>query len=493
MKNFKYTFLIIAVVIFTGCGKDFLDKGLLGELEETSFMQTEADAVLATNAIYNTLRDWRYHEGFPILDIMSDDATKGSNPSDAIQIQAFEKFTYTSDDEAVSGWYQTLYLAIKRANLVIERAPDIEMDEPLKLRLIAEARFLRALTYFSFVRGYGGIPIVTTTNPERKIPRNSADEVYSLIIEDLLYSVENLPERSEYNAQDMGRATKGAAKGLLAKVYLFRNDFVNAEKYALEVINSGQYSLDPDFGHVFSKGGEFGPGSIFEIGALPEGFGQGGQQYGNTQGVRGSPNRGWGFNRPSWDLIQAFEPGDPRLDATVIFLGEELDGILISGDGSTPDTTYTDPSKTTVLEIECYNQKVWVPGTTAQESWDFNVRILRLADVLLMAAEALNENGKPAQALVHLNRVRERARGGNPGILPDITEQDQAKLRSLIWHERRMELALEQHRFFDLVRTGQAGTVLGPLGFITGKHEILPIPQSEIDLSEGTLTQNPNW
>ncbi|MEZ4771802.1 MAG: RagB/SusD family nutrient uptake outer membrane protein [Bacteroidia bacterium] len=493
MKNLLYIILTFGAVLLSACSGSFLDKGLLGELEETNFMKSESDAVLATNAIYNTLRDWRYHEGFPILDIMSDDATKGSNAADGIQIQAFEEFTYNPNDESVSGWYQTLYLAIKRANLVIERAPDIEMDESLKQRLIGEAKFLRALTYFSFVRGYGGIPIVTTITPERKLVRNTAEEVYDLVIEDLLYSIENLPERSEYEGIDMGRATRGAAKGLLAKVYLFKGDFTNAEKYALEVINSGQYSLDPDFGHVFSKGGEFGPGSIFEIGALPEGFGQGGQQFGNTQGVRGGPNRGWGFNRPSWDLINSFEPNDPRLDATVIFIGEELDGILITGDASTPDTTYTDPSKTKILEIECYNQKVWVPGTTPLESWDFNVRVLRLADVLLMAAEALNENGKAGEALTYLNEVRARARGGNPSILPDVTETDQGKLRKLIWKERRAELALEQHRFFDLVRTGEAPAVLGPLGFVAGKHEILPIPQSEIDLSEGTLTQNPNW
>lgn len=456
-------------------------------------MQTEQDAILATNAAYNILRNWRYQGGFPIIDIMSDDASKGSNPSDAIQIQAFEEFTFTPDDAAVSGWYTTLYEGIKRTNLVIERTPDIAMDEALKSRLIAEARFIRALTYFKMVRAYGGVPIVTTTNPERLLPRNTAAEVYDLIESDLLAAIGALPERSEYPAEDLGRATKGAARGILAKVYLFQQDFANAEKYALEVINSAQYSLDPDYAHVFTKDGEFGPGSIFEIGARPENFQNGGNQYGNTQGVRANPNRGWGFNRPTWDLITSFERDDPRMDATVIFVGETIDGITIGGDSSTPDTTYTDASKTQIKEIESYNQKVWTPGTGPLESWDANVRVLRYADILLIAAEALNENGKTQDALRYLNQVRARARGDRTDILPDVTETDQAALRQLIWRERRSELALELHRFFDLVRTGRAATVLGPLGFQPNKHEVLPIPQSEIDLSEGTLAQNPGY
>jgi hypothetical protein len=110
-----------------------------------------------------------------------------------------------------------------------------------------------------------------------------------------------------------------------------------------------------------------------------------------------------------------------------------------------------------------------------------------------MAAEALNENGNPGEALTYLNMVRERARGGNNDILPDITVTDKDELRQLIWYERRSELAMEQERWFDLKRQGRMAEVLGPLGFVPGKNELLPIPQQEIDLSEGALTQNPNW
>ena len=143
--------------------------------------------------------------------------------------------------------------------------------------------------------------------------------------------------------------------------------------------------------------------------------------------------------------------------------------------------------------MECYNQKVWIPGTTTTTQWGHNRRLIRYSDVLLMAAEALNENNKPGEALLYLNQVRERAREGNPDILPDVTTTDKDELRMAILNERSHELAMEGHRFWDLVRTGMAGEILGPLGFVTGKHELLPVPQTEIDISQGSLDQNPNW
>jgi len=274
-------------------------------------------------------------------------------------------------------------------------------------------------------------------------------------------------------------------------VYLFRGNFTDAATYALEVINSGEYDLESDFDDANSVAGEMGVESVFEVASLgQEGLENGGNQYGNVQGVRGTPNRGWGFNRPTKNLRDDFEPGDPRLQSTVIFLGEVLDGVTIVGDGSTPDVSTDSHGQE---ELECYNQKVWTPGNTVPPSFNHNRRFIRFADVLLMAAEALNETNNPTQALVHLNRVRQRAREGNPGILPDITETNKELLRNIILHERRVELALEGHRFWDLVRTNKAATVLGPLGFISGKHELLPIPQTEMDLSQGMLEQNPGW
>jgi tetratricopeptide (TPR) repeat protein len=362
----------------------------------------------------------------------------------------------------------------------------------LKNRYLAEARFLRGLYYFDLVRAWGGVPLVLTLETPSKMARSTADEVYQQIIDDLTFSIDFLPKKSEYKAADAGRATKGAAQSLLGKVYLFRKDFVNAAVYFQDVINSNEYDLEADFVNVCGVGGENGVESVFAVGALQvEGTENGGDQYANTQGVRGTPNKGWGFNRPSEDLRNSFETNDPRLELTIIDVGQVIDGITILGDGTTPDIT-TDENGV-VIERECYNRKIWVPGTTTISEWGHYRRLILYADVLLMYAEALNENNNPGQALIYLNMVRERARAGNPDILPDITTSDKEALRTSIYNERRCELAMEGIRFWDLVRTDRATQVLGPLGFVTGKNELLPIPQNEIDISQGALIQNPNW
>ncbi len=484
--------ILMAFLLITAGCEDFLQKDPQGELTQEAFPVTASDALLATNAVYSTIRNWAYHSGgYPIMDIMSDDAHKGSNPNDQLPtIGPYDKFTYTTTQDGLDRWWSALYEGIKRANVVIEKVPSIDMNTDLRNRCVAEASFLRGLYYFDLVRAFGGVPKVTVTTPPTKVPRSTAAEIYDLIIADLGYAIANLPDKSAYGPDDAGRATKGAAKSLLAKVYIFKKDFVNAEKYALEVIISDEYDLEPVFADANGKLGEHGVESVFEVGAM-EVDGAGGNQYANTQGVRGSPNRGWGFNRPSLDLRASFESGDPRLEATIIDLGEVLDGVLILGDGTTPDETLDDGGN--VIEVECYNQKIWYPGNTTTTQWGHNRRLIRYADVLLIAAEALNENNKPDDALLYLNEVRRRARQGNNSILPDITETNKGPLRDIIIEERRNELALEGHRFWDLVRTNKAAPVLGPLGFIAGKHELFPIPQNEIDISQGSLEQNPNW
>lgn len=490
----SFVILAVSTIAVTSC-QDFLDKPPQGQLLSSNFPVTAGDALAATNAIYYTLRDGNFHSGlYPILDIMSDDARKGSNPSDqASTIGPYDNFTINSTQGALERWWTTLYQGIRRANVVIVKVPDIDMDKTLGNQYIGEAKFLRALFYFNLVRAWGGVPLVTELNPPVNLERASANDVYDLIEQDLMDAINDLPEKSQERPSDYGRATKGAAESLLARVYLFLGDYPNVEKYAMAVINSNEYSLEPDFSDANSVKGEMGVESIFEIGALgeKEGIENGGDFYANVQGVRGTPNRGWGFNRPSMDLLHTFEPGDPRRDKTVIFLGEILDGVTIKGDVQTPDMTLSGNGDT--VEIECYNQKVWTPGTTVAATQGYDRRLIRYADVLLMAAEALNQDGKPAQALIYLNQVRARARGGNNNILPDITVTSKSALQDIILHERRVELALEGLRFWDLVRTGRADSVLGPLGFKKGKNELLPIPQQEIDVSQGRLTQNPNW
>jgi starch-binding outer membrane protein, SusD/RagB family len=481
----------ILVLLIVGCD-NFLSVDPQGELTQEAFPTTAADALQSTNGVYATLRSWNYHSGgFPILDFMSDDAHKGSNPNDGAGTQGpYENFTFTPTQDGLDRWWAGLYQGIRRANVVIEKVPAIEMNVTLKTRYLGEARFLRGLYYFDLVRAFGGVPLVTSTEPPLSLPKAAAAEIYAQVELDLQFAIDNLPEKSAYGPEDLGRATKGAARALMAKVHLFRGNFPEAETLALQVITSNLYDLEPVFTDANGKNGEHGVESVFEIGAV-ESESVVGNQYANTQGVRGTPNRGWGFNRPSIDLRNAFEPGDPRRSGTIIELGDVIDGITILGDASTPDVT-TDADGT-IIEIESYNRKVWIPGLSTDTQFGHNRRLIRFSDVLLMAAEALNENNKPQDALIHLNRVRERARQGNNDILPDITTTNKEELRDIILDERRTELALEGHRFWDLVRTGKAPEILGPAGFITGKHELLPIPQNEIDLSQGTLQQNDNW
>jgi hypothetical protein len=485
--NKSLVFLLASMFSVMACMDDFLDQKPQGLQTEEVFLKTSQDAQLATIAIYNIFLDWNYHSGgYPLLDIMSDDAYKGSSPGDGGFLNLFNTFQFAPSSGDISRWYSALYKGVRRSNIVIENVPSIAMDEELKSRLLGEARFLRALFYFDLVRAFGDLPKITQSSPPRKVPRTAKDEIYDdLIIPDLLFAIDNLQEKNQYPDTEAGRATKGAAKALLAKVYLFHNDPVNAEKYAMEVINTGQYDLEEEYFNAFSLEGQFGIESVFELGAEAN---SGGSQFANTQGVRGTPNRGWGFNRPSVELINFYEVDDVRKDATVIFLGETIDGVLIQGDNGTPDVIYADPPTNSIIkELETYNQKIWVPGTGTLEEFGYNKRIIRYAEVLLIAAEALNENNKTVEALVQLNKVRERA-----GLLP-VEDLDKAVVAQIILDERRAELAMEGNRFWDLVRTGKAAEVLGPWGFVVGKHELFPIPQSEIDLSEGTMEQNPNW
>jgi hypothetical protein len=479
-------------VMLAGCQKDFLERKPKGQLTFDTFFETEEHAVWATNAVYANFRSWDMC-AFPwigITDIISDDADKGSTANDALYLLELDDFTFDPTNSAFgaawSGHYQTIF----RANLAIENIPNIDMNESLKKRLIGENRFLRAYAYLRLVQWFGDLPLITRPLEDNEYfsqERRPVAEVYTLIEQDLLDAIAALPEKSKYAATDLGRATKGAAKGMLAKLYMVKHDFVQAEKYALEVVNSNEYSLLPRYADNFMPEGENGAESVFEIGAVAiqaAVAGPGATPYNMIQGVRGVPNLGWGFNRPSDDLITAYEPGDPRRQATIIYVGEVLpDGSTIVEDN--PD-----------IPNERYNQKAWVPDHAGlQDNGPGNLRILRYADILLLAAEALNENGKSSEALHYLELVRKRARGTNNFILPEIKTTDQAELREKIYHERRIELAMEQHRWFDLLRWERVASVMQAAGksFVAGKHEQLPLPQSEIDLSGGKLKQNSGY
>lgn len=493
MKNVIILLTISIIIGLPSCSDDFLEQPPRSALTAGSFPVSASDADLALNAVYNILRTWQLNTGgFPLLDMMSDEAVKGSNPGDGSAIAVYDNFKYDATEGSVERWYKTLYEAIRRANLVINEVPKINMSKDQAAIYIAEARFMRAYFYSDLVRGFGDVPKVTITDAPLDLRREKVDAILKdIIYPDLENGIAVLPERSSIPAAQMGRITKGAARGMLARMKLFYGDFTTVETLCADIVKSNQYSLMAKFSEVHSSFFEHNAESIFEISALPQNFVNGGSQFGNTQGVRGTPNRGWGFCRPAYAWISEMQTTkDPRLDPSVLFLNEVKDGILIAGDGSTPDTTYENGR---IVEIECYNEKVWAAGLDGLSGWGHNRRIIRYADVLLMYAEALNENNKSALALVELNKVRRRARGSSTGILPDINLTDKAQLRNTILNERKYELAIEGHRFWDLVRTNKASEILGPLGFIKGKNELFPIPQSEVDISQGRITQNPGY
>jgi hypothetical protein len=494
MKNkINYKIAVIALGILMSVGlmscEDYLDRAPKGELTSGNFFQDELQATQAVNAIYSHLRNFNVHvfSYIGITDIASDDADKGSVPGDGGFLQDINDFTFDANNTAVNGIWAGYFQGVFRANQVIENVPEIDMDEELKTRLIGEARFLRAYFYFFLIRTYGDLPLIERPlNPdEYKQPRVSKDLIYEFIEEDLSFAAANLPEKSEYPASELGRATSGAAKAFLAKVHLFQNEYQEALALAQEVISSGEYELYPDYEEIFRKAGEHSSESIFEVSTVALEAGEGGSQFNEVQGIRGNPNNGWGFNGPSDDLMAAYEENDPRLVATIINEGDTLP----SGEVVMPDPNMGDSAR--------FSRKAWLPERPPAGFGNSgaNIRLFRYADLLLIAAEAANETGNPTLALEYLNKIRERARQGDESILPDVTVTAQGELRTAIYRERRVELAMEQHRYFDLVRQGRAQAVFAALGiaWIPGKHEVYPVPQSEIDISGGKINQNPGY
>jgi starch-binding outer membrane protein, SusD/RagB family len=490
MKNSNTKILsIFLIASLFSCKKEFLEKKPLGQLTSETFFSTEEQAVQAVNAVYQQLRVWETHAfGFiGCTDIMSDDADKGSTPNDGLYQKDLDDFIHTADNASVKAVWTGYFQGVARANRAIEKIPAITMEEKLKARLIGEAKFFRAYYYFNLVRWFGDIPLITKplAPSEFTQKRVTASEIYAQIEKDLLEASAVLPEKSQYPSSEMGRSTKGAALAYLAKVYLTKGDFTKAEQYAMEVINSKEYSLFPSYADQFLLENENCSESVFEIqAALVNGETLGSTQWNQIQGVRGTPNLGWGFNRPSDNLVAAYEPGDPRREATILYVGEVLpDGTALVEDN--PETFN-----------ERYNQKAFTPQHLGfQENSPSNIRIFRYADVLLIAAEAMNENGKATEAMAIINQIRKRARGSLPAnlVLPDLISKSKDENRLLIWKERRIELAMEQHRWFDLIRQKRASEVMqaaGKTNFTKGKHELLPIPQTEIDISNGSLTQN---
>ncbi len=477
MKKYIIFSLVILVTMFS-C-QDYLDFPPEGEVPVTEFFHTQEDAQKAVTAMYGYLRDWKISAfNYLVLgSIPSDDILKGSGPGDGSWANDYDNFLFTKTQLQILEFWSGRYQAINLSNQVLHNVPNIEMSDGLKNRMIAEAKFLRGLHYFYLVRAYGGVPLIDQipAGSERAV-RATTEETWDFIETNLRDAIPDLPETLPDS--ELGRATAWAAKGLLAKVLMYREDWAECKAVSDDIIANASIILYHDFYALFRPEQEFCSESLFEIVStqVPGENPLSKCQFAEVQAVRGQ--FGWGWFAPTDELAAAFDAaGDTvRKKVTILFFGDITeDGDTISG----VDLMEGIPG------LPRYNGKAYVPTRFPKETEhygaDQNVRILRYADILLINAEASIHTG--GDAATPLNEVRARA-GLDPIAGPTVEN---------IWDERRLELAGEQDRYWDLLRTGQAATVLADKGFQSGKHELYPIPQNEIDLSGGSLEQNPGW
>lgn len=483
--NYKIIFLAFSFFFFSSCEED-LNVELRDAVTEFDFLNNPDNALQLVNGVYNKQLDYNMYSfsWIGITSITSDDADKGSTPSDTgSDKQKLDNLTFGSTDISFSDVWNGRYEGIYRTNNALFYLEQLTIEPTLKNRLIAEVKFLRALFYFDLVRCFGGVPLVTSKidiNDEQAIrdvvyTRKSEQEVYTQIEMDLLDAIEFLPLKGQYSPNDLGRATKGAAQALLAKAYLYQDKWQMAFDASGDVISSGQYQLLTNYADVWREVGENASESIYEVQAT---LNNGLRDYTNVQGPRGTPDLGWGFNTPSLALSNAYESGDTRREGSILFVQSTpftlWDGFVGSPNWNNPRYNYK-AYQSSILEQ--WNGSL---GVTAK-----NLRILKYSDILLIRAEAAYQIGMTSETLDRLNELRQRA-----GLidLNSVTIQD-------VYRERRLEMAMEHDRWFDIVRTGQAPSAMAANGktFLVGTHERFPIPQDQIILSGGLISQNPGY
>ena len=491
----KIIFAALSTILLSAC----TDMDLIPEssLSPENFFNSEEDAdaslygtyaSFAGNDIYNQFWEVLQSQG-------TDDAEwSGGRTTNNLDKNALDKFEFDSNTNLVYALWVRHYVAINHANFAIDNISTMDnsqIAEDVKNRLIGEAKFLRALAYFNLVQAYGGVPLVlkeTTSLEGLEVPRNTVDECYNQIIQDLQEAKAVLPSIGQLPEAYLGRATKGSATALLAKVYLVRRDYESVVRETSEVMQMG-YQLWDNYADNFDVEKENGQESIFEI-----------QYKRNTPGVQGSNYNGYyrppfvnlngwagyGDNPVTKNHYDCYEEGDLRRDVNVrLYTREEY------------------PNMSANYEFPCYVNKFIDPSPDAIRSQgsENNYPILRYSDVYLMRAEALNAiNPSDAEAYECLNIVRRRAFGLNMNEPSDIdikTGLSQDEFLDTILLERRKEFAFEGQRRFDLLRTGklkEAMMAQNPTigAVIEDKHNLLPIPMTEMDANK-LLDQNPGW
>ena len=469
-------------------------------ITELDYLASESDYRTMAVSVYTPLQ-W-INQVVPIGDIASDNAVSGGeNASDVLALQQIDDYSHTPVNSALTEIWSSAYEGVNRANYMTQFKDNNPAGATIafagKDALYGEVYFIRAYYYFTLVKMFGDVPLFVdrrlSLSDSKSLQRSPKAQVYAQIEKDLTAAIAALPAVQ----QQKGRITKYAAQALMGKVLIYQGKFDAAAPILESIITANAFSLVTDFASMYLFSGENGPESVFEIqysNTSPyynwAGYNRGQGNYAVQQcGVRGLNGSGampyaagWSTNLPTQNLANAYTAGDQRKAVTV------LDIEAYKTANPALNITYqVAPYKNTGL----YNQK-YLPrkGETSGQlelNYTNNFRIIRYAEVLLMAAEAFNRSSTPndTKAQTYLNRVRQRAFGDN---LHDITATGTA-LRQAIWDERRLELGMEGDRFFDLVRTGQAPTKI--TGFQAGKHEVFPIPQQEVTISG--LSQNTGY
>jgi starch-binding outer membrane protein, SusD/RagB family len=478
---------ILLIVLPSACN-ELLTEEPKDRISTDAFFQTAADAKAAIAAAYRPLSTqalWGINLQWS-LNAATDESRVGpeeENPN----IVALTQLTWTTTNPYVAGsnasggTWAGLYQMITRANLVLEKVPTIAMDETAKNQILAEAKFLRALGYFYLVRLYGDVPLVRTSAEQLELgPRTPQTEVFAQIVKDANEAEAALP--ANWPTIDKGRATKGSAQALLAEQYIWRKDWPNAATAAKKVIDGGQYGLQPNYINAFLPGSQnrneevFAAQSSSATGAPAIDI----AAWEYPRNMNPNSNGGWGTWQPLQSFIDSYPAGDYRKEVSFFTSGVAPNGQTV----------------TFLPHVYKYRP------TARPGQQDVNWPIYRYADVLLMYAEALNEQGQTAAAIANVNLVRARARKGtgaeNRASPADLAATlTQAETRAAIFAERKWELAYEGKRWFDLVRQGfpvfQAALTTDPTATnIQATRMLWPIPQAQIDLNK-SLTQNPGY
>ena len=483
----KYNLIAIALLgfRFSSCS-DFLEQNPHTDLSENDFYKTADDILSAVNGVYSSLQEGDIYGNWYVFGEIPSDNTRNQLSGSVTTQNEFDQFYIDTQNSMIANFWKAAYKVINRTNTVLGRIDGIEINTELANRYKLECKFIRALMYFNLVRVYGDVPLVLkeiSISESYDILREPKENVYNQIIADLK-EAQDLPV--SYSTAEDGRATQGAAKALLANVYMTLHKYAEAETILAEIINSGQYSLLENtpgslnidgYKNVFSPVNHNSKEGIFEIQFLKGGYGEG-SNYANNFAPENSGTNvvavgGTGGNNiPEMDIYNAYEEGDLRRDFSMS-LG------------------YYDNRKNNEWVESRYVCKFMdVPYQNNDAS--NNYPVIRYADVILMYAEALNQNGKTAEACKYLNMTRRRGFGYQTTETSpvDLQTTDKAQFALMVEQERRVELAFENHRWFDLIRTGRAVEVMKSKGFSLNETNLIcPIPQKQIDVNP-KLTQN---